>query len=164
MIIELLKSQLEAANAANITLSEEMRSMRMSFESTISDLRKTIANLEALLKERDENLNKANAQMRGLKATFLPKQSEKQKPASTEEALAKAASIYEEKVGTDSNHYYMILNSLGVIRLKYRDFKGAKEFFVKAADVAKRVFGENHPEYKKLLNHIEIAQEGIDKA
>lgn len=90
MIIELLKSQLEAANAANITLSEEMKSMRMSFESTISDLRKTITNLEALLKERDENLNKANAQMRGLKATFLPKQSEKQKPASTEEALAKA--------------------------------------------------------------------------
>lgn len=59
MIIELLKSQLEAANATNITLSEEMRSMRMSFESTISDLRKTIANLESLLRERDECLGKA---------------------------------------------------------------------------------------------------------
>ena len=81
MIIELLKSQLEAANAANITLSEEMRSMRITFESTISNLRKTIANLESLLKERDENLDKAKAQMRGLKATFLPKQSEKQTTA-----------------------------------------------------------------------------------
>lgn len=90
MMINILQEQLKVANAANITLSEEMKSMRMSFESTISDLRKTIANLESLLKERDENLDKAKAQMRGLKATFLPKQSEKQKPASAEEALAKA--------------------------------------------------------------------------
>lgn len=81
MIIEILKSQLEAANATILTMSEEMKSMRVSFEMTISDLRKTIANLESLLKERDENLNKANAQMRGFKATFLPKQSEKQTTA-----------------------------------------------------------------------------------
>ena len=78
MIIEMLKSQLEAANATIFTLSEEMKSMRRSFEATISDLRKTIANLESLLKERDENFNKANAQMRGLKVTCLPKRSEKQ--------------------------------------------------------------------------------------
>ena len=78
MIIEMMKLQLEAANAIIFTLSEEMKSMRRSFEATISDLRKTIANLESLLKERDENFNKANAQMRGLKATCLPKKAEKQ--------------------------------------------------------------------------------------
>ena len=61
MIIEILKSQLEASNATILTMSEEMKSMRRSFEATISDLRKTIANLESLLKERNQNLNKANA-------------------------------------------------------------------------------------------------------
>lgn len=71
MMINILQEQLKVANATILTMSEEMKSMRMSFESTISDLRKTIANLESLLKERDENLDKA--QMRGLKASFLPK-------------------------------------------------------------------------------------------
>ena len=77
MIIEILKTQLEAANATILAMSEEMTSMRLSFESTIADLRKTIASLESLLKERDESLGKAASQMRGLKATFLPKKSEK---------------------------------------------------------------------------------------
>ena len=45
MIIEILKSQLEASSATILTMSEEMKSMRWSFEATISDLRKTIANL-----------------------------------------------------------------------------------------------------------------------
>ena len=81
MIIEMLKLQLEAANATIISMSEEMKSIRRSFEATISELQKTIANLESLLKERDESLGKAKAQMRGLKATYLPKQSEKQTTA-----------------------------------------------------------------------------------
>ena len=91
MIIEILKSQLEASNATILTMSEEMKSMRRSFEATISDLRKTIANLESLLKERNENLNKANAQMRGLKATCLPKKSEKQAIAAPKSDEQKAA-------------------------------------------------------------------------
>ena len=81
MIIEILKLQLEAANATILSMSEEMKSIRRSFEATISELQKTIANLESLLKERDESLGKAKAQMRGLKATCLPKQSEKQTTA-----------------------------------------------------------------------------------
>ena len=81
MIIEMLKLQLETANATILAMSEEMKSMRRSFEATISELQKTIASLESLLKERDESLGKAKAQMRGLKATCLPKQSEKQTTA-----------------------------------------------------------------------------------
>ena len=81
LIIEILKLQLEAANATILSMSEEMKSIRRSFEATISELQKTIANLESLLKERDESLGKAKAQMRGLKATCLPKQSEKQTTA-----------------------------------------------------------------------------------
>ena len=73
MIIEILKLQLEAANEANIRLNKTMKSMEASFKATISELRKQIASLKSLLKERDENLCKANAQMRGLKATYLPK-------------------------------------------------------------------------------------------
>ena len=48
-----------------------------TMSATIDELRKEVASLENLLKERDENLDKANAQMRGMKATFLPKKSEK---------------------------------------------------------------------------------------
>ena len=92
MIIEILKLQLEAANATILSMSEEMKSIRRSFEATISELQKTIANLESLLKERDESLGKAKAQMRGLKATCLPKKSEKQtttaEPKSDEQKAA----------------------------------------------------------------------------
>ena len=92
LIIEILKLQLEAANATILSMSEEMKSIRRSFEATISELQKTIANLESLLKERDESLGKAKAQMRGLKATCLPKQSEKQtttaEPKSDEQKAA----------------------------------------------------------------------------
>ena len=73
MIIEILKLQLEAANEVNIRLNKTMKSMEASFKATISELRKQIASLKSLLKERDENLSKAIAQMRSLKATYLPK-------------------------------------------------------------------------------------------
>ena len=73
MIIEILKLQLEAANEVNIRLNKTMKSMEASFKATISELRKQIASLKSLLKERDENLCKAIAQMRSLKATYLPK-------------------------------------------------------------------------------------------
>lgn len=91
MIINILQEQLRVANATIFTMSEEMKSMRVSFESTIADLHRTIANLESLLKERDDSLGKANAQMRGLKATFLPKQSEKQAATSPKTDEQKAA-------------------------------------------------------------------------
>lgn len=45
MMIAMLKSQLEVANATISSLTEEMQAMRQSFETTISELRKTIANL-----------------------------------------------------------------------------------------------------------------------
>lgn len=73
MIIEILKSQLEASNRTNIQLNLTVEGLRQ----TISDLKATIANLESLLKQRDESLYKATAQMRGMKATFLPKKPEK---------------------------------------------------------------------------------------
>lgn len=62
MMIELLKSQLEASNAANLQLRltvERMSSSMKSMEVTISELRATIANLESLLQERDNSLSKA---------------------------------------------------------------------------------------------------------
>lgn len=52
--------------------------MEASFKVTVDELRKTMENPESLLKERDEILYKVNARMHGLKATFMPKQSEKQ--------------------------------------------------------------------------------------
>ena len=97
MIIQMLKLQLETANATILAMSEEMTSMRLSFESTIADLRKTIASLESLLKERDESLGKAASQMRGLKATFLPKKSEKQSPQAKPQTQEEKDAADEER-------------------------------------------------------------------
>ncbi|MDD6365239.1 MAG: hypothetical protein PUA47_07850 [Bacteroidales bacterium] len=71
MIIEMLKLQLETSNATVVQMNLTIANL----QQTISELRKQIASLESLFKERDESLGKANAQMRGLKATYLPKQS-----------------------------------------------------------------------------------------
>ena len=88
MIIEMLKLQLETSNATVVQMNLTIANL----QQTISELRKQIASLEFLLKERNESLGKANAQMRGLKATYLPKQSEKQvttaEPKSDEQKAA----------------------------------------------------------------------------
>jgi len=97
LLIEILKSQLEAANATNMQLNATIKSMEANFNATVSELRKTIENLESLLRERDENLDKANAQMRGLKATFLPKQSEKQTRAATPKTDEEKAAEEQER-------------------------------------------------------------------
>ncbi len=110
LLIKILQDQLEAANATNIQLNATIKSMEANFNATISELRKTIENLESLLKERDMSLDKANSQMRGLKATFLPKKSEKQaQPAAPETDEGKAA---EEQTRKD--------------RIKARGNNGAK--------------------------------------
>ena len=92
MIIAILQSQLEASNETVKRLNATMESMEASFNATISELKATISNLENLLKERDESLGKAASQMRGMKATFLPKKSERQnlptKPQTPEEKVA----------------------------------------------------------------------------
>ena len=93
MMIELLRSQLEAANATNLQLRltvEQMSSSMKSMELTISDLRATIANLESLLQERDSSLGKARNQMRGM-SKLIGRKSEKQQPE------AVAAMTAEEK-------------------------------------------------------------------
>ena len=113
MIIEILKSQLEASNAT----VAQMNSTITNLQQTISELRKTIANLESLLKERDESLGKAKAQMRGLKATCLPKQSEKQTTAAepksdeqkaAEESARKAAIKARGNNGARRKDYFTV--------------------------------------------------------
>lgn len=106
MIIEILKSQLEAANATILTMSEEMKSMRRSFEATISDLRKTIANLESLLQERDSSLDKAANELRGMKAVAFPKSEKQKTPASpkTEEEKAAEKQRREDAVKARGNN------------------------------------------------------------
>lgn len=106
MIIEIQKNQLEAANATILAMSEEMKSMRRSFEATISDLRKTIANLESLLQERDSSLDKAANELRGMKAVAFPKSEKQKTPASpkTEEEKAAEKKRREETVKARSNN------------------------------------------------------------
>lgn len=53
MIIRILENQLKASNTTIASMAEEMKAMRASFETTISDLRRTISDLEVLLGKRD---------------------------------------------------------------------------------------------------------------
>lgn len=56
---------------------EAQASMIADLQETIKGLKETIQNLESLLRERDSSLSKASSQMRGLKAVYGPKKSEK---------------------------------------------------------------------------------------
>lgn len=108
MIIAILQSQLEASNETVKRLNATIESMEASFNATISELKATISNLENLLKERDESLGKAASQMRGMKATFLPKKSERQnlptKPQTPEE---KVAAEEERKARIKAANYFL---------------------------------------------------------
>lgn len=103
MIIKILQDQLEASNATNVQLnltisrmSEEMKEMRASFELSNAELRKTIANLEALLKERDIAIDKVSGQLRGARAlAFRP--SEKQKPEASPKTDEQIKAEQEQK-------------------------------------------------------------------
>ena len=84
MIIKMLQSQLEAANAANCQLSMTVSNLNATvseLHATIKGMEQTIANLESLLKDRDDSLSKAKSQMRGL-SKMVENKSEVQKPAS----------------------------------------------------------------------------------
>lgn len=114
--LETANNTIQSLNETIIMLREEAKSIRSSFEVTILELNNTIANLESLLKERTESLSKANAQMRGLKATFLPKQSEKQTTASSktdeqkarEEEVRKAAIKARGNNGAKRKNYFTV--------------------------------------------------------
>ena len=84
MIIEIQKSQLEAANAANLALLSQIESLNRANESlrrTITGLQKTIENLERLLLERDESLTTAESKVRGLSKLISPKSEKQRHPA-----------------------------------------------------------------------------------
>ena len=84
MIIKMLQSQLEAANAANCQLSMTVSNLNATvseLHATIKGMEQTIANLESLLKDRDDSLSKAKSQMRGL-SKMVENKSEVQKPVS----------------------------------------------------------------------------------
>lgn len=73
MMIDMLKSQLETANATNLALNLTIQSLN----STIAELRQTVTNLENLLKQKEVSLSKAGNEIRGLNALAF-KKSEKQ--------------------------------------------------------------------------------------
>ena len=75
MIIKILKDQLEAANGTILQLNLTVSNLN----GTVNELNERIASLEALLKERDASLTKAQNQMRGL-SKLVEKKSEQQKP------------------------------------------------------------------------------------
>ena len=86
MIIKMLQSQLEAANAANIQLSMTISNLNATvseLRATMKGMEQTISDLETLLKNRDDSLSKAKSQMRGL-SKMVENKSESQKPAQAE--------------------------------------------------------------------------------
>lgn len=83
MIIKMLQSQLEAANAANLQLSMTISNLNATvseLRATMKGMEQTISDLETLLKNRDESLSKAKSQMRGL-SKMVENKSESQKTA-----------------------------------------------------------------------------------
>ena len=86
MIIKMLQSQLEAANAANIQLSMTISNLNATvseLRATMKGMEQTISNLETLLKNRDDSLSKAKSQMRSL-SKMVENKSESQKTAQAE--------------------------------------------------------------------------------
>ena len=71
MIIKILQDQLEAANATILQLNLTVSNLN----GTVNELNERIVSLEALLKERDASLTKAQNQMRGL-SKLVEKKSE----------------------------------------------------------------------------------------
>lgn len=106
-LIEILQRQLAVSNETIVSLKEAINSMRAEYKVTVDELKKTIANLESMLRERDGSLEKAKSQMRGLKATFLPKKSEKQEPSpqvrTEEERLEEEQRKSEERKARGNN-------------------------------------------------------------
>ena len=96
MMIELLKSQLEASNATNL----QLRLTVDTLNATISDLRATIANLESLLQERDSSLGKARNQMRGM-SKLIGRKSEKQQPEAVAAMTAEEKAEEEDRRAAD---------------------------------------------------------------
>ena len=96
MMIELLKSQLEASNATNL----QLRLTVDTLNATISDLRATIANLESLLQERDSSLGKARNQMRGM-SKLIGRKSEKQQPEAVAAMTAEEKAAEEDRRAAD---------------------------------------------------------------
>lgn len=96
MMIELLKSQLEASNATNL----QLRLTVDTLNATISDLRATIANLESLLQERDSSLGKARNQMRGM-SKLIGRKSEKQQPEAVVAMTAEEKAAEEDRRAAD---------------------------------------------------------------
>ena len=86
MIIKMLQSQLEAANAANIQLGMTISNLNATvseLRATMKGMEQTISDLETLLKNRDDSLSKARSQMRGL-SKMVENMSESQKTAQAE--------------------------------------------------------------------------------
>lgn len=86
MIIKMLQSQLEAANAANLQLSMTISNLNATvseLRATMKGMKQTISDLETLLKNRDDSLSKAKSQMRGL-SKMVENKSESQKTAQAE--------------------------------------------------------------------------------
>ena len=103
MIIKLLESQLEAANATIRQLGQslsELSAANAELRATVQMLRRSVKDLEALLQERDDSLAKAGNQFRAL-SKLTESKSERQHPlppvkfeagnGAAEEAARKAA-------------------------------------------------------------------------
>ena len=84
MIIKILQDQLEAANGTILRLNLTVSNLNR----TVNELNERIASLEALLKDRDTSLAKAQNQMRGLSKLSSTPQTEENKKAEEERKIA----------------------------------------------------------------------------
>lgn len=73
--------------------------------------------------------------------------------------LCRALRLYEGELGTRTPHYHAALNTLGLVYRELGRKKAEKRTFRRAAAAAKALYGEEHPEYRAILERIRETEE-----
>lgn len=163
MMIKMLQSQLEVANATISSLNATIKSMEENFNATIDELKKTIANLESLLQDRDANIDEARARMRSMKAVLAPKRPERQEARpKTDEEMAALHALRKERCKARGNngarrdmHIDMTVEEVDV-----EPDGAAGGDVIKVRDVIRYVMVPLH--FKKIVYHLKtVKKDGV---
>ena len=79
--------------------------------------------------------------------------------------VSQAIELFEGPLGTLTPHYHAALTLLGMCRRDLGELTAARDAFVRAADAAKNLYGEQHREYQSIaayLQHTEKELEGAE--
>jgi len=70
--------------------------------------------------------------------------------------LQEAVKLYETELGTMTPHYHAAMNTLGLVYREKEKYEEAKMWFGKSMEAAKKLYGENHPEYLEAFSNYQM--------